>query len=440
MAENTDQLEETLMLAAAAADRRYEGNHSYSTKNFVDSTEGETSEDDTVPNTQTKNEDSYNKRKGPQEDEDPRPLKKLLIEPEKPVSHSEMVATHYNLIEDKGLKERAESKIIYLRRFHNWIKSMLINEYLTKIKDSKKQFNPPIRVFDLCGGKGGDLEKWRKGNVTHVIVSDIAEGSLEDCKQRYNLMKQSSQNRRRWNSGNLFSIEYIHGDAGKVRYREKFEDPSLKLDLVSSQFAFHYSFESLPQAECWLKNASECLQAGGYFIGTMVDSNEVISRARKSNNGRFGNDIYQVIPHFDIENPPLFGGKYDFKLDGRVNCPEFLVHFLTFVKLAKKYGLRLVKKEKFGQFFERIKVEGRRLLVNMAALESYPARDNKPLTGDAPDDYNHATTFISRQGNSQYPCGTLSKSDWEVSSLYLTFAFEKEKVRSWNKDGTPCYD
>ena len=45
------------------------------------------------------------------------------------------------------------------------------------------------------------------------------------------------------------------------------------LDVVSCQFALHYSFESLPQAECMLKNASESLRPGGYFIGTMPNSN-----------------------------------------------------------------------------------------------------------------------------------------------------------------------
>jgi hypothetical protein len=42
----------------------------------------------------------------------------------------------------------------------------------------------------------------------------------------------------------------------------------LLFDIVSCQFAFHYCFESLEQAECMLRNASERLKPGGYFIGT----------------------------------------------------------------------------------------------------------------------------------------------------------------------------
>jgi mRNA (guanine-N7-)-methyltransferase len=50
----------------------------------------------------------------------------------------------------------------------------------------------------------------------------------------------------------------------------------MQIDLVSCQFAFHYSFESLAQAECMLKNASESLRSGGYFIGTIPNANELV--------------------------------------------------------------------------------------------------------------------------------------------------------------------
>lgn len=61
-----------------------------------------------------------------------------------------------------------------------------------------------------------------------------------------------------------------------MRLREKYKDPSLKLDLVSCQFAFHYSFESLQQAECMLRNAGESLRPGGYFIATIPDAYDLV--------------------------------------------------------------------------------------------------------------------------------------------------------------------
>ena len=51
-------------------------------------------------------------------------------------------------------------------------------------------------------------------------------------------------------------------------------------------------------------------------------------RLRASDSMSFGNDVYSVTFHGeDKDNLPLFGAKYDFHLEGVVDCPEFLVHF-----------------------------------------------------------------------------------------------------------------
>lgn len=85
-------------------------------------------------------------------------------------NHTKVVASHYNSIEEKGLAERSKSRILYMRNFNNWVKSMLINEYLTKIK-SNLQLGAPLRVMDMCCGKGGDLFKWQKGKSIVNLVS-----------------------------------------------------------------------------------------------------------------------------------------------------------------------------------------------------------------------------------------------------------------------------
>lgn len=336
---------------------------------------------------------------------------KRLNEHDSIEGHAKVVATHYNALEEKGLDERSKSRIFYMRNFHNWIKSMLINEYLTKIKNGKK-YNEPIRVHDMCCGKGGDLLKWRKGNITHLICSDIASVSLDQCKTRYHDMKHRSYRER--HSGNIYAIEYIHADCSKVRLREKYLDPSIQLDIVSCQFAFHYSFESLPQAECMMKNAAECLRPGGFFIGTIPDANELMTRVHKSDTNGFGNSVLDVTFDCNTDSTPLFGAKYNFSLDGVVDCPEFLVHFPLLEKLAKKFGLKLVKKEKFYDFFLRMKEEGRNLMTNVKCLETYPPPQGVELVGNADDDYEHAKLHLKLHGKN-LRIGTLSRSEWEAS-------------------------
>lgn len=40
----------------------------------------------------------------------------------KPNDNSAVVAQHYNKLQEKGLAERFNSKIFYMRNFNNWIK------------------------------------------------------------------------------------------------------------------------------------------------------------------------------------------------------------------------------------------------------------------------------------------------------------------------------
>lgn len=70
-----------------------------------------------------------------------------------------IVADHYNNIEDKGRQRRNESKIIFLRNFNNWVKSILISENIS----------PQGVVLDMGCGKGGDLLKWSKARISKLV-------------------------------------------------------------------------------------------------------------------------------------------------------------------------------------------------------------------------------------------------------------------------------
>ncbi|XP_013133687.1 PREDICTED: mRNA cap guanine-N7 methyltransferase isoform X2 [Papilio polytes] len=344
--------------------------------------------------------------------------------------HASVVAAHYNHIEDKGLKERFNSPIFYLRNFNNWVKSVLIQEYIDKVKE--KDYGKALKVLDICCGKGGDLSKWQKARVDHVIFADIAEVSIQQCQARYEDLKRRQ--------GRLFSAEFIALDCTKAGLRHKYRDPSINFDLVSCQFGLHYSFESLGQARRMLTNISECLRPGGYFFGTIPNAYEIVSRAQKSENNAFENRIYKIKLLFDPRNGyPLFGAKYDFQLEGVVNCPEFLVNFKLFVKLAAEYGLELVYQAGFSDFYNDYSVNYKQLIERIMCFETYPPPHGKELIGDEVE-YEHAKVFWDSNNykTENTRLGTMSTCEWEVATIYMAFAFKKCKT-SWDANGKPQY-
>ncbi|CAG4944158.1 unnamed protein product [Colias eurytheme] len=351
------------------------------------------------------------------------PLKRRLAQdadsedqPPRKVEHTSIVAAHYNHLEEKGLRERFNSPIFYLRNFNNWVKSVLIQEYVDKIRE--KDYGRPLKVLDICCGKGGDMGKWQKARVEHVVFADIAEVSVQQCKERYKDMR-----------GNSFSAQFIAADCTKECLRNKYVDPSIRFDIVSCQFGLHYSFESLGQARRMLMNITECLKPGGYFFGTLPNANEIVSRAQKSENGEFGNRIYSIKLMFDAKDGyPLFGGKYDFHLEGVVDCPEFLVYFDLFQKLASEYDLELVYKAGLADVYKDHVEKYKHLLYKIKCFESYPPPPGKDLIASE-SEYEHAKVFWEnhKNTNERYSLSTMSKSEWEVANVYMAFVFKKCK-------------
>jgi hypothetical protein len=92
-----------------------------------------------------------------------------------------VVAQHYSQRPNMSRTERTSSPTFQLKVYNNWIKSILINEYL-KGGDY---------VLDICSGKGGDLDKWSKRPVGGIVFAGIAglsvccDDSAIACRRRW---------------------------------------------------------------------------------------------------------------------------------------------------------------------------------------------------------------------------------------------------------------
>ena len=68
-----------------------------------------------------------------------------------------------------------DTKIKQLRDFNNWVKTMLINAYC----------HEGYAVLDICGGRGGDLHKLGKRNISFLVLADNARENVVEAEKRY---------------------------------------------------------------------------------------------------------------------------------------------------------------------------------------------------------------------------------------------------------------
>ncbi|KAI9186352.1 hypothetical protein LWI28_016474 [Acer negundo] len=311
-----------------------------------------------------------------------------FLEDESTKIFARKVAEHYSARTNQTLEEREASPIIHLKKLNNWIKSVLVQLY-TRRGDA---------VLDLACGKGGDLIKWDKAKIGYYVGIDIAEGSIEDCRTRYNGDADHHQRRKKFS----FPARLICGDCFEVRLDKVLADDA-PFDICSCQFAMHYSWSTEARARRALANVSALLRPGGTFIGTMPDANVIIKKLRGADELEFGNNVYWI--HFDEEfsekkfkSSQPFGIKYKFHLEDAVDCPEWIVPFHVFKSLAEEYDLELVFVKNSHEFVREYmkKLEYVELMRRLGAL------------GDGNQDHS-----------------TLSPEEWEVAYLYLAFVLRK---------------
>lgn len=209
-----------------------------------------------------------------------------------------------------------------LRKFHNYIKSSLIEEVVSHL-------DHPVSLLDISVGKGGDIFKWNKAGIENVYGIDPDKDSITEAKNR--LKKAGLKNRK-------YTFENI-----------KITDPGVvipgKYDIVSCQFTLHYFFESPEMLDSAIKQVSNALKPGGFFIGTtMIQKN--VKELINNNHWTEYIDISKIDDksyRMKLKDETVYSSK----------LPEYYVDFEQFKRKCKEYGLILESTSSFSELYKQ---------------------------------------------------------------------------------------
>ena len=267
---------------------------------------------------------------------------------------------------------------ISIREFHNYIKDKLINSVITSN-------NKNVSILDTSIGRGGDLNKYlrNKNKIDFLLGLDISN-DINKCAKRFYLKNEKVKSLfMQYDTGK--SIKGGEGCVGEHIERNKLLIdilydrqralpkelrplvPKYKglckkgFDIISSQFSIHYYFKDELTLRTYIKNISENIKKGGYFIGTCYDGMKVFGMFKEGSNpetiemiDEFNNKVYSITKKYDIEDfsynkdniENLFGQEIDVYMNSiGQTITEYLVNFQMFIEIMKEYDLVLAKPE-----------------------------------------------------------------------------------------------
>lgn len=231
------------------------------------------------------------------------------------------VKTFYDEKHKESRTEREQSSLIGLRKFNNFIKSVLIGDALEGVRGAL--------VMDMCGGTGGDLAKFRYSRVKQVWLIDVSPSSVQEARRRH--------------EGMPFQLVCVCGDA----FNTMLVTAALggaRLDLVSCQFAFHYACSSDENVERVLQLVASVLRVGGKFVATFPNGRLIEQRISETGKWK--------TPDFFIERSDE--NSYFFTMAGAVErVPEYYVDMYLVSRLARKHGLALKYYGSFSDLYAR---------------------------------------------------------------------------------------
>ena len=210
-----------------------------------------------------------------------------------------------------------------LRDFHNrYIKNDIL------IKRALRGGNKTI--VDLACGKAGDLNKWIEGHARYVVgidtsgdgitnsddgaykryMNDIIKFGMDRVPKIAFVIGNSSKNIVSGEAGaNPEESNMLRRIFGKYEtdgpvppYIDKVMSGSFRAgaDVAACMFALHYFFQNKETLDGFIKNLSDIVKIGGYFIGCCFDGEKVFQMLRYLHRGETKTGSVEDVPLWSI--------------------------------------------------------------------------------------------------------------------------------------------
>lgn len=214
-----------------------------------------------------------------------------------------------------------------MRKLHNKIKHIQTHEAVKQLSIRKKIKSRDIKLLDVSIGRFGDIHNYYMSGIRHVVGIDPDQASLDEALRRYIQMKKKYRDLQVTLSKQYISDFLVGGD----------------YDIVTCNFTLHYLFESPEILSNSLTNIYNCLNVGGYFIGTSIDGNK-LQKLEKTDNA-----IYQKIDDNSYKFK-LIDNKDSGNYFNEHDQVEYFVDSDEFIKQAKKIGFRIIRIKPFDTY------------------------------------------------------------------------------------------
>jgi len=162
-----------------------------------------------------------------------------------------------------------------------------------------------------------------------------------------------------------FKAKFLEGDPFVPSLEDKLKKNAddITYDVVSCFDGMQNIFQSEARVRSFLSNVSTRLNPNGFFFGIVPDGSEIWYKAQKVTQGPNPQPPSLKGTLFSIAFPrepsqeefPHFGSSYTFRMgteESHTNHNGFLIHFSSFMKIARELGLIMLEITNFLEFYE----------------------------------------------------------------------------------------